>query len=142
MLYPITWRVHALSSPDIVYEMLATSAGRSRFWAESAEETEGTIQFVFSNGITLRSEIVEAHPPRRFSLRYFANSLVTFELVSDGRGGTDLTLTDAGVPAAEVVDTLAGWVSVLLTLKAAVDHGADLRNHDPKRSWDQRFVDN
>ena len=36
----------------------------------------------------------------------------------------------------------AGWVSVLLTLKAAADFGVDLRNHDPTRTWDQDFADN
>jgi len=37
---------------------------------------------------------------------------------------------------------LAGWVSVLMALKAAVDHGVDLRNHDPQRTWDQGYADN
>jgi hypothetical protein len=32
------------------------------------------------------------------------------------------------------VEVIAGWASVLLALKAAVDFGADLRNHDPQRS--------
>jgi hypothetical protein len=36
----------------------------------------------------------------------------------------------------------AGWVSVLLALKAAVDFGVDLRNHDPERTWSTGFVDN
>jgi hypothetical protein len=36
----------------------------------------------------------------------------------------------------------AGWVSVLVALKAATDFGVDLRNHDPERTWEQRFVDN
>jgi hypothetical protein len=31
---------------------------------------------------------------------------------------------------------------VLLCMKAAVDHGVDLRNHDEKRSWWQGYADN
>ena len=37
---------------------------------------------------------------------------------------------------------IAGWVSVLLTLKAAIDFDVDIRNHDPKRTWDQGYADN
>jgi hypothetical protein len=36
----------------------------------------------------------------------------------------------------------AGWVSVLLGLKAAADHGVDLRNHDAARTWSQGYCDN
>jgi hypothetical protein len=68
--------------------------------------------------------------------------VTTFDLADDGAGGTDLTLTDAGVREADYAETHAGWVSVLLALKAAADHGVDLRNHDEQRTWDQGFVDN
>lgn len=30
-------------------------------------------------------------------------------------------------------------LSVLMALRAAVDHGIDLRNHDPRYSWDERL---
>jgi hypothetical protein len=29
-----------------------------------------------------------------------------------------------------------------LVLKAAADFGADLRNHDPARTWEQGYVEN
>jgi len=34
------------------------------------------------------------------------------------------------------------WVSVLMNLKARADHGVDLRNHDPARTWTKGYVDN
>jgi hypothetical protein len=80
--------------------------------------------------------------PHRFALEYLGGSVVAFELTGDGRGGTDLTLTDSGVDAAWYAETLAGWVSVLMALKAAVDFGVDPRNHDPERTWDQGYCDN
>jgi hypothetical protein len=40
-----------------------------------------------------------------------------------------------------VTCNLAGWVSVLLALKAAVDFGVDLRNSDPARRWEDGYVD-
>lgn len=35
---------------------------------------------------------------------------------------------------------IPGWVSLLMSMKAAVDFGVDLRNHDPERAWEQGFA--
>lgn len=138
----ILWRLHLTSAPEKVYRMLSTDQGRSAFWAESAEEEAGRIVFAFPSGLRYVSTILEAHFPHKFVLEYITGSTVTFELSPDGQGGTDLLLTAQGVPLAEHADVLAGWVSVLMLLKAAVDHGVDLRNHDPQRSWETGYADN
>jgi hypothetical protein len=67
---------------------------------------------------------------------------MTVTVASDGAAGTDLFLLDEDVPEADVAEVQAGWVSVLLALKAAVDHGVDLRNHDPGRTWTASYADN
>jgi uncharacterized protein YndB with AHSA1/START domain len=139
---PIRWQLHLKSSPEHVYDLLATDAGRARFWAESATERDGEIEFVFPNGLTWRGAILIAEPPCRYGVRYFGGSITTFSLDPDGDGGTDLTIIDAGVPAGDWQETHAGWLSVLLAIKAAADFGIDLRNHDPNRTWDQGYVDN
>ena len=119
---------------------LAASSGR--FWAVSAPERDGpTIEFHFHNGATLSSRVLEAMPPSRFRITYFDDSVVTFELMADGEGGTDVLLTESGVPEQTRVANNAGWVSVLLAIKAAAEHGVDLRNHDPQRTWDRGYVD-
>jgi uncharacterized protein YndB with AHSA1/START domain len=138
----LRWRVHLASPPERVYEMLATPRGRSRFWAVSAPDREGgSIEFHFHNGATLSSRVLEAVPPTRFRITYFDDSVVTFELMADGEGGTDVLLTESGVPAETREGNHAGWVGVLLVLKAAADHVIDLRNHDPHRPWDRGYVD-
>ena len=138
----IRWRLHLKASPARVYEMLATEEGRATFWAEAAIARDGAIDFVFPNGLTWHGNVLQADRPRRYAVEYFGGSVSTFVLEEDGAGGTDLTLTDAGVPAPDRVEVIAGWVSVLLALKAAVDFGVDLRNHDSTRTWDQGFVEN
>lgn len=40
------------------------------------------------------------------------------------------------------MEMAAGWVSVLMAMKAAVDHGVDLRNHDESRTWGDGYADN
>lgn len=122
--------------------MLATDAGRARFWAEEAPLREERIKFRFPNGAVWSARVLKDEPPRRFSLEYYGGTVTTFELNSDGQGGTDLKLTDEGVRSDHRADVVPGWVSVLLALKAAVDAEVDLRNHDPTRTWDQGYVDN
>ena len=65
-----------------------------------------------------------------------------FRLQADPSGGTDLEMRCHGVPAEDRVEVIAGWVSVLMAMKAAVDFGVDLRNHDPERTWWQGYADN
>lgn len=138
----VHWQLHLASPVSKVYAALATDAGRASFWAESAEEREGVIHFVFPNGATWAGRILEATPPQRFAVEYYGGSVARFVLAEDGAGGTELILTDTGVPPEDRAEVTAGWVSVLLALKAAVDFGVDLRNHDPKRSWDTGYVEN
>jgi hypothetical protein len=138
----IRWRLHLQSSSAQVYAALATDAGRAGFWAESAVEQSGVIHFVFPNAIVWDAPVVQADPPRRYAVRYYGSSLAAFELADDGHGGTDLTLTDTGVPAPDRPEVIAGWASVLLSLKAFVDFGVDLRAHDPARQWDSGYVEN
>lgn len=141
-LPPLTWRLHLRSPRERVYDMLGTAEGRARFWAEEAPERDGRIEFRFADGVTWSSRIFDRDPPARFVIEYVGGAVTTFELASDGEGGTDLTLTETHVSARVREIHAPGWVSVLLALKAAVDFGVDLRNHDPRRSWDQGYVDN
>ena len=135
----IDWRVHFASAPEAVWEAWTTNAGRERFWAETSRDMETGFGLSFVNGETLDVEVVEALPPDRLVFRYFGGSTVILELAPDGSGGCDLRLREEGAP--EPVETYAGWVSVLLACKGAVDFGIDLRSRDPARSWDAGFVD-
>ena len=138
----ICWRLHLRSPIAKVYQALSTDNGRASFWAESAIEENGVIHFVFPNGVTWAGRIIHALPPRQYVVRYYGSSIATFALAEDGQGGTDLTLTDSGVPVQQRTEVIAGWVSVLMALKAAVDFGVDLRAHDADRHWDSGSVEN
>jgi len=141
-LPPIEWRVHLKSSPEQAFAAWTTDEGRAGFWAEESKESERGFELRFINGQTLDVEVVEASPSSCFAFNYFGGSTVTIDFVANEVGGCDLHLREEGVPVAEHLENYAGWVSVLLACKAAVDLGADLRSHDPRRSWDQRYVDN
>ena len=136
----IVWRIHTEAVPEDVYRYLDTDSGRALFWAESARERDGSIYFEFINGVRLVARILEREPPARWSIDYFG-STASFELTRAETGGTDLTMTNEGVHREDHCEVMAGWLNVLLPLKAAVDHGIDLRNHDPSRTWDTGYVD-
>lgn len=136
------WRLHLKSAPEQVYEMLATDSGRSQFWAESAVETNGIIAFTFPGGYQWEGRILEAVPSERYSVEYVGGSTTVFSLRDDGNGGTELLLTDDNIPEGHVHEVSAGWVSVLMALKGAVDFGIDLRNHHDKRTYMQGYADN
>lgn len=137
---PIRWRMHLRSAPERVFEALDRDDGRAAFWAESAIERDGAIDFRFVNGASHQARIVERRPPSVFAIDYFG-AVARFELAPDGRGGTDLLLVQDGVPVHDWDEVHAGWLNVLFPLKAWVDHGVDLRNHDPSRSWDAGYAD-
>ena len=44
----IRWRTHIPVSPDRVFSVLDSDDGRASFWAESAVETQGHIDFRFT----------------------------------------------------------------------------------------------
>jgi uncharacterized protein YndB with AHSA1/START domain len=136
---PIRWKVAFKSPPDRVYAALATEAGRRAFWALEAPERAGTVHFSFPNGQREASRIVAAEPPRRFEIVYFG-APTRFDIEGRG-GGAVLTLVAGEVPPSEWEAVHAGWVAVLLAMKAHVDFGIDLRNGDPACSWDAGFVD-
>jgi uncharacterized protein YndB with AHSA1/START domain len=136
----IRWRMHLHAPPSVVYQAVTTEEGRGSFWAEGAPASDGMIHFEFINGVRESSPILEDVPERRFVIRYFGAE-VTFDLEAPDDGGTDLTLTTRGFADQDREELLAGWLNVLFPLKAAVDHGVDLRNHDPSRTWDDGWPD-
>jgi hypothetical protein len=125
-VWVVQQKVYCVSAAGDVYRAVSTILGRERFWAESAPESAGVISFALADGRTDESPIEEAVVDRRYRLQHFGRRL-TFTL-APADAGTDLTLEfDDAADAPE-------FVSLLLRLKASVDFGVDLRNHDATRS--------
>lgn len=139
--HEIRWRLRLASPPDRVFELLSTDYGRAAFWAEYTESRDDRLVFHFPGGEVLETRVLEVSRPHRFALTYFDGTTVRFEL-REARPGTELVLSETGLTAEGLRENRAGWISVLLALKAFADHGVDLRNHDPRRSWSEGYVDN
>jgi hypothetical protein len=136
----IRWKIHLCSSPNKVHHFLSSDEGRAQFWAEKTEERNGVVSFhLLNQPYLIEGRVLENTSPYQYSIEYFA-SKVNFILEEDGKGGTLLQMTAFEVNDLYKMEMAAGWVTVLLSLKAAVDFGIDLRNHDSKRTWDQGFA--
>ena len=137
---PIRWRMHIPVPRTRVFDVLDSAEGRAAFWAEHAAEQDGVITFEFVDGTRHAARVLERCAPDLWRIEYFGG-VATFTLADDGRGGTDLTLVHDGVPSDEWSQVHAGWLNVLFPLKAWAAFGADLRNHDPKRTWALGYAD-
>lgn len=138
----IRWKIHLNAAPEQVYDMLSTNDGRAAFWAESAMELDKHVLFIFPDGQKYRGRVLEARGPNTYKVEYVGGTTAAFKIESDGAKGSLLTLTADGIEDADRAEWIAGWVSVLMCLKAAVDFGVDLRNHDARYTWDKGFADN
>lgn len=132
--------MHLCVPPERAYDALDSDAGRAAFWAESAPETPEGIAFEFPGGIRHTGRVVERIRPSAWAVTYFGG-VARFELADDGEGGTDLLLTHDGVDEEEWSEVHAGWLNVLFPMKAWLEHGVDLRNHDSRRTWTQGYAD-
>lgn len=138
----INWKVHFSSPIEKVYEALTTDEGRKTFWAENTLEKNGYIEFSILNYEKYRSKVLAKNGKDIFEIVYFGTQ-VKFQLrTTPDDNGTDLILTAITDNDDVKNEMTAGWVSVLLAMKAAVDFGVDLRNHNPDRVWENGFADN
>ncbi|AWX45212.1 hypothetical protein HME9304_02224 [Flagellimonas maritima] len=137
----INWKICLNTDSKSVFNLLTTSEGRKSFWAEDAKDNGNIIHFVFPNGETYDSKILKVSPNKEFHIDYF-DSLVKFKIESTKNDSCDLFLINKGVNESDYNEVHSGWVSVLMNLKAVVDFGCDLRNHDVKKTWDQGYVNN
>lgn len=137
----LRWRVHLHATPEAVYQRLSTDAGRESFWAESSKALNDEVSLAFPDRSTATVKILLERPPHVLEVDY-CGVATRFVLQRAGDEATVLEVTASNIPAHDTVDLAAGWVSVLLNLKAAINFGGDLRNHARARTWIDGFVDN
>jgi len=98
--------LHIAAAPEIVYDVISSPEHLAEWWGVDAKFEDGTMSWHREHGsTTVRCQVVEAEPPKRFVFRWLhpdgeaatpENSfLVAFEL-SPADGGTLLRLTEGG----------------------------------------------
>mgnify|MGYP003543627167 CR=1 FL=1 len=136
----IVWRLSLASSREDVFELLDTDEGRERFWAVRWRARQGGFELEFPGALESFVEVVDRDAPSRLALRYFGSD-VELALAEREDGGCLFEVRCRCDDPATWVEMHPGWVSWLLVLKAAADHGVDLRNGSPERAGRQRYVD-
>lgn len=133
-------KVYCKCNAAKLYSIFNSNEGRASFWAESAIEENGIIHFSFPNGQCYNAVLLNKIPGKQISLLYF-DTVLTINLYPE-QVGAIVEVVNENVPDDEYAEMKAGWVSVLMALKASADHGIDLRNHSAHKNWDTAYVDN
>jgi uncharacterized protein YndB with AHSA1/START domain len=137
---PFVWRLSLASPPERVFELLDTDAGRESFWALRSHPVPGGFELEFPGGLQGHVEVRNRVVPTHMAIRYFGSE-AEFELTRREDGGCLFKVTCTVEDPADWLQFYPGWVSWLLTLKAAADFDVDLRNGADGRAWQQRYVD-
>jgi uncharacterized protein YndB with AHSA1/START domain len=137
----LRWQLQLRSPVDRVFELLATDSGREQFWVEDSKQQGDVLDFRYPGGATLSCRILEYRAPASFAITHFDGTTVHFTLEAS-EGGTHLLLEERGLTGEGLAENRAGWVSVLMALKARADFDVDLRNHHPARTWETGYPDN
>ena len=138
-LKTVSWRILCPADIEDVFDLLATDSGRCRFWCETSRTNGRNVIMTFPNGEESEVELISVERPSSIAMLYFG-ARTRFEL-SHIDGGCVVKL-EAEVPQIEFDEVNAGWVSVLMNLKAAAGFGIDLRNHNARFCWANGFADN
>ena len=137
---PIVWRIHLASPPEQVIPLLTTADGLARWLAPVCRQEGDAFVLEHPTGQRLSARLRAVSEPGTVAMDYL-DGTATFALAATPEGGTDLTLTHEGFPEEDRGHNHAGWVTALLTLKAALDHAIDLRNRDAERGWSAGYCD-
>lgn len=103
-----TWRVHMMAPRTLLYDLLTPDDDPAQYWANAPTQLDSEGGWIVPEGAHLKDAALDLTPPGRIAARYGGGSVTTLDLFDDGRGGTDLRLTDIGQPAEDRTEVVAG----------------------------------
>ena len=136
-----TWRVLINATAADVYRAVSTDEGRAGFWVATSRSTASGITLEFFDGTSWTGRMLRATPDRAVELTYLGGGTVVLEILPVSQSQCIVAVTDRPTNPVDWLANYAGWVAVLLNLKATAEFGVDLRNRDGARSFEQGFVD-
>lgn len=119
-----------------------------RWFPEKAEiepRKGGIVRWEWLAGDKLDKQILVCQRNRQFDFPFGDKGEMVSVRFRAVKGGTICSLTQSGMkntPQGRVMYTgcMQGWTFFLTNLKSWLEHGIDLRSHDPKRSYRQNYV--
>jgi uncharacterized protein YndB with AHSA1/START domain len=105
----------------------------------------GRFKQVFSDGSVFESEVLEVRKNRLFRFTFGKVEKVEVKFRKSGKGGEVwLRQYDMRTGAEDKwsmhMGCRLGWTFFLTNLKAMLEHRADLRSHNPKKTWKQHYI--
>jgi uncharacterized protein YndB with AHSA1/START domain len=114
--------------------------------AEMEPKKKGRIIWEWLGGDKLETKNIDFVPPKKFVFPFGSKGeQVAVTIVPDGNGSVcelrqTKMKTDSKSRISMHMGCKQGWTFFLTNLKSYLEHGVDLRSHDPSRSYNQNFV--
>ena len=106
----------------------------------------GRLYFEWIGGDKLETNVILARKPSKFVFPFGGKSVEVAISLSAAKGGTVVELHQYNMSTAPKtrvsmhMGCKEGWAFFLTNLKAFLEHGIDLRGHDPRRCYVQGYV--
>jgi uncharacterized protein YndB with AHSA1/START domain len=105
---PIVWRLSLASSPERVFELLDTDAGRERFWADRSHATDDGFELEFPGGLTSGVQVLERTPPTRLVIDYLGSRAELDSLRATAAAASSRSRATATIPRRTSSSSRAG----------------------------------
>lgn len=146
---PFDWtrfslKIEIAAPPERVYAAWTTAAEVEAWFSVRCEidaRAGGRLFYEWLGGDRLEANVIAARKNRELRIPFGPKGEEVRVVFTKIRGGTLCTLEQTGMrtsPKQKIEMHLGcktGWVFFLTNLKAYLEHGLDLRSHDPRRSY-------
>ncbi|MBU0983041.1 MAG: SRPBCC domain-containing protein [candidate division Zixibacteria bacterium] len=144
-----TCRIAIKASPARVFRAWTDDKLVSRWFTEKTviePKKNGRIYFEWTAGDTFETTVTSIVKNRKFVFPFDAEgTMVEVKFKKDGRGCV-CELRQYNMKTSPEMKwnmhrgCITGWTFFMTNLKAYLEHGIDLRGHDPKKSYKQNYV--
>jgi len=125
-----------------VWDALATETGLTQWFPSQATldvRSGGSFEFCWGE-FRLPGKFIEVIPQKKLSFTWWEpKGPITFELEKSGDSEVIVTLIARGYQSEgeelkQYIEETKGWTFFLTNLKSYLEHGIDLRDHNPART--------
>jgi len=142
-------RIEIKASPEKVFRAWTDDKIITRWFPIRAviePRKNGRLYFEWMTGDKLETKVVAVRRPNRLVFPFGSNNEEVAVTIRKVPGGSLCELhqygmkTDPGSRVTMHLGCQVGWTFFLANLKAYLEHGIDLRGHDPRRSYRQGYI--
>ena len=142
-------RIEIAAPPEKVYRAWTDGDFLAQWFSVRAAvepKKGGRVYFEWLGGDKLETRVLQARKPSLFRFPFGSHGEEVEVKIRQVPGGSVCELqqtnmkTTPRMKVAMHMGCKTGWVFFLTNLKAFLEHGVDLRSHDPQKSYNQNYL--